>query len=245
MTNVATGPSNEASSRPLSARQAISDILLVIASSALLFAIESWMRSRGLVNWGEDSRGVTAVLAGMATAVALVYFRGGSLRGLGLVRPRSWLTVPLWVVGILAAYFAMQVLVPRLVGFFIELPAPDLSRHAGVTGNLRAALTLALVLPFSASIPEEIIYRGFLMGRLDAVFGRHRTGTVATVLVQSLIFGSVHFGWGVGGMIVTTVMGAVWGTAYVLCGRNLWIMILAHSTGHLLLVAQLYAGGLT
>jgi hypothetical protein len=36
-------------------------------------------------------------------------------------------------------------------------------------------------------------------------------------------------------------MGAVWGTAFLLCGRNLWIMIIAHSTAHVALVAQLYA----
>ena len=42
-------------------------------------------------------------------------------------------------------------------------------------------------------------------------------------------------------MIVTTMMGAVWGTAFLLCGRNLWIVIIAHSVGHLALVAQLYS----
>ena len=73
-------------------------------------------------------------------------------------------------------------------------------------------------------------------------WGRDRKGTILAVLVHALFFGSVHFGWGVGGVIVTTLMGVVWGTAYVLCGRNLWIVILAHTTGHLLLVAQLYFG---
>jgi membrane protease YdiL (CAAX protease family) len=38
------------------------------------------------------------------------------------------------------------------------------------------------------------------------------------------------------------MMGIVWGTAYLLCGRNLWIVILAHSAGHILFVIQLYLG---
>ncbi len=42
------------------------------------------------------------------------------------------------------------------------------------------------------------------------------------------------------GILVTTIMGAVWGFAYLLCGRNLWIVILAHSMAHIALVTQLY-----
>jgi hypothetical protein len=50
----------------------------------------------------------------------------------------------------------------------------------------------------------------------------------------------VHFQWGLGGIFATSIMGAVWGFAYLLCGRNLWIVILAHSMAHLALVTQLY-----
>ena len=101
---------------------------------------------------------------------------------------------------------------------------------------------MALILPLTASIPEEVIYRGFLVGRLSGFFGQDIRGASMTVLVQALIFGSIHFQWGIGGMIMTFIMGAIWGTAYLLCGRNLWIVILAHSAGHILLVTQLYLG---
>ncbi len=57
-----------------------------------------------------------------------------------------------------------------------------------------------------------------------------------------LIFGAIHFQWGAGGMVMTTLMGLVWGAAFILCGRNLWVVIAAHSTGHLLFVVQLYLG---
>lgn len=39
---------------------------------------------------------------------------------------------------------------------------------------------------------------------------------------------------------MTLIMGLVWGTAYLLCGRNIWVVILAHSGGHVLLVTRLY-----
>ncbi len=120
------------------------------------------------------------------------------------------------------------------------MPEPDLSRYDSISGNLGAAIAMALILPLTASIPEEVIYRGFLIGRLSDIFGRNTGGAVMAVLVQGLIFGAVHFQWGIGGMIVTVMMGIVWGTAYLLCGRNLWIVILAHSAGHILFVIQLY-----
>ena len=60
------------------------------------------------------------------------------------------------------------------------------------------------------------------------------------IAYQSPNFRAGVFSWGLGGMIVTVMMGIVWGTAYLLCGRNLWIVILAHSAGHILLVIQLY-----
>ena len=134
----------------------------------------------------------------------------------------------------------MQTLAPLLLSPFFSIPEPDLSRHSEVAGNVSAALTMALVLPLTASIPEEIIYRGFLIGKLSDLFGRSSGGAVLSVLVQSLIFGSIHFQWGAGGMVMTAIMGAVWGTAYLLCNRNLWVVILAHSAGHVLLVTQLY-----
>ena len=95
---------------------------------------------------------------------------------------------------------------------------------------------MMLLLPLTASIPEEVIYRGFLLAE------RHPSGTALAFCLQGLMFGAVHFQWGPGGMLVATTMGMVWGTAYVLCNRNIWVVILAHSAGHMLGVLQLYIG---
>jgi membrane protease YdiL (CAAX protease family) len=222
------------------ASAAILDILILIAVSALAYFAESWARNNGIITLGEDSRGVFTVLAGTATALGLLFARGGKLRDIGFKRPGRWWKVLLWAVGILGAWVAMQAVAPVLVSHFVKLPPPDFSRYNTVAGNLRAALFMALALPFTASIPEEIIYRGFLMDRLTKIFGAGVGGAAMTVLLQSVCFGSVHFAWGPGGMIVTTMMGAVWGTAFLLCGRNLWIMIIAHTFGHLALVVGLY-----
>ena len=218
----------------------MADIMIVFTVSVLTFLFEDLANARGWISVGEEARGVTAVLGGALAAVCVVLARGGALTDLGFRRPKRWATVPFQVAGILGAFMAVQNLAPLLVSTFISLPEPDLSRYDSISGNLGAAIAMALVLPLTASIPEEVIYRGFLIGRLSDVFGRNMGGAVMTVLVQALVFGAIHFQWGIGGMIVTVMMGTVWGTAYLLCGRNLWIIILAHSAGHILLVIQLY-----
>ncbi|MGD2131706.1 MAG: CPBP family intramembrane metalloprotease [Maricaulaceae bacterium] len=225
---------------------AVIDIAVVVAVSAGAFATELWARDAGLVPFGDDTQGVGAVLAGAAAALAVTFARGRSWRDLGFKRPRRWRTVPLWVIGILLTYVLVSVVAPLAVSQFVATPEPDWSRYAALQGNLPAALLMMALLPFTASIPEEIIYRGFLMGRLTAIFGEGAIGAVLAVLVQSLLFGFIHlFGWGVGGAIATAMMGAVWGTAFLLCGRNLWITVIAHSAGHVLMVLQLYAVGPT
>lgn len=218
------------------------DIITVCAVSAVTFLLEDFANAQGWISVGEEARGVSAVLLGALAAVAIVLARGGTLADLGFKRPGRWATVPFQVACILFAFIAAQYLAPLLVSSFIDLPQPDLSKYDSITGDLGAAIALALVLPLTASIPEEIIYRGFLIGRLSDIFGQNMGGAVMTVLVQALFFGSVHFQWGIGGMIVTGIMGIVWGTAYLLCDRNLWVVILAHSTGHILFVIQLYLG---
>ncbi len=224
----------------LKASTALIDILIIVAVSAVGYFTETWAREAGLITLGEDSRGFIAVLAGAAAALLMVMARGQRFSEIGFRRPKRWWTVPFWVVGIVFASISIQLLVSTMLAPFFDQPEVDLSRYAHIYQNLPAALFMAMILPLTASIPEEIIYRGFLINRLTHIFGAGFIGVVLTVVVQSLIFGAVHFEWGLGGMIMTSIMGLVWASAYLLCGRNLWIVIIAHSTAHILLVVQLY-----
>lgn len=215
------------------------DIAIVVLVSVLAFVGE--MATADLLPWGEEARGVIAVLMGAAAAIALTLLRGGTLAELGFRRPRRWATVPFWALAIFVVFVVAQNVAPLLVAYFVDLPQPDMSRYDFVRGNLGAAISLALVLPVTAAIPEEILYRGFLIERLTRLLAGTRGADVIAVLIQALIFGSVHFQWGIGGIFVTAIMGAVWGSAYLLCGRNLWIVIIAHSLAHIAMLMQLYS----
>jgi len=214
-------------------------IAIVVAVSAVAFAGELAAADR--LPWGDEARGVVAVLLGATTAIWLTVRRGGTLADLGLVRPKRWLAVPFWVLGILVTFIAAQALVPLLIAPFFSLPAPDMSRYDFIRGDALAAISMALLLPLTAAIPEEVVYRGFLMRQFTRLYGDGHRGAILAAISQAVIFGCVHFQWGLGGIVMTSIMGLVWGGAYLLCGRNLWIVIIAHSAAHIALVLQLYS----
>lgn len=218
------------------------DILIVVAASALAYFLEGLVNDVGWISIGPEARGASAVVGGALATIAVVYVRGGTLADLGFRRPERWSIVLLQALIILVAFVVAQALIPLLISLIITVPDTDWSRYSSLAGNISAAITMALVLPLTASIPEEIIYRGFLMSRLSIIFGQAGRGTVITVLIQALVFSSIHYSWGIGGVLMTFIMGIIWGTAYILCNRNLWPVILAHSGGHILFVISLYFG---
>lgn len=222
--------------KPLPPLTAIS---VVVAVSALAFAGEVMVADQ--LPWGDEARGVAAVLLGAITALWLTVRKGGSLADIGLTRPRRWWTVPLWVLGIFVTFGTAQALVPQLLAPYFELPPPDMSRYDFLRGNVVAAVGFALLLPLTAAIPEEIVYRGFLLRQFERLYGNGPASAALAVLSQALIFSSAHFQWGLGGIVMTAIMGLVWGVAFLLCGRNLWVVILAHSAAHVVLVLQLYS----
>mgnify|MGYP001818313605 FL=1 len=222
--------------KPLPPLTAIS---IVVAVSALAFAGEVVVADH--LPWGDEARGVAAVLLGAITALWLTVRQDGSLADIGLTQPKRWRTVPLWVFGIFVAFGTAQALVPQLLAPYFDLPPPDMSRYDFIRGDALAAVAFALLLPLTAAIPEEIVYRGFLMRQFEALYGNGPAAIALAVLSQALIFGLVHFQWGLGGIVMTTIMGLIWGAAFLLCGRNLWVVIMAHSAAHVALVLQLYA----
>lgn len=218
--------------------RAAMEIGAVMLVSVLAFILEVALAD--FLPWGIESRGVLAVLSGCLAALAVTLFAGRPFSHLGFRKPARWWVALLWAVGIFLFFGIAQNLVPIMVNLVIELPQPDYSRYDFIKGNLTAAILMAIGLPLLAAVPEEIIYRGFLIERLHVTLGEFRGSEYRAVVLQALIFGAIHFQWGVGGVLVTVIMGLVWGLAFLLCGRNLWIVIFAHSLGHVVLVSQIY-----
>ncbi len=188
----------------------------------------------------------------MANAVMLILiwtgikYRGETLRSIGLAIERPQLSAAGWtvlksipiLVFAVAAFILGSIIMANIVG----IPEPaDMTKYNYLKGNLpMLVLSLAGVYIVS-SFAEEVIYRGFLITRLEELFGgRTRMATVAAITLSAVIFGFAHFEWGAMGIGQTTLMGAALGISFLFTGRSLWPLILAHCYMDTLLLVQLF-----
>jgi membrane protease YdiL (CAAX protease family) len=78
------------------------------------------------------------------------------------------------------------------------------------------------------SFLEEILDRGFLMNWIGKMLSSTIVATVAAVILQAVIFGFRHSYDLSERSITVGIIGLAMGTGYVLFGRNLWPLIVAH-----------------
>ncbi len=117
-----------------------------------------------------------------------------------------------------------SVVVPAV---FVEKTA-DISRFDSIRGNVGALVGTLVVVWLTAAFAEEVIFRGFLMGRLARLFGGSRLAWTASLLISSVLFGALHLYQGPAGVLGTGTAGLVLGLIYLVSGRNLWVCILTH-----------------
>ncbi len=120
-------------------------------------------------------------------------------------------------------------------------PEPaDLGGYNFLRGNLpMLILSLAGVYVVS-SFGEEVIYRGFLINRMAELGSGGKAAWRLGVVVSSVVFGLVHFEWGLAGMVQTGLMGLALAISYLAVRRNLWVTVLAHGYLDTVLLLQVY-----
>lgn len=133
---------------------------------------------------------------------------------LGLRSTPTWTDIGLSLVGFIASALLAWVLtwIFTLIPGFDAEQAQDVGFSYFLSGGERAIAFLMLVV--IAPIVEEIIFRGWLYGKLRA-----RLGMVASILITSALFGLVHMQWNVGVnvfalSVVCCVLREVTGTIY-------------------------------
>jgi CAAX protease family protein len=163
-------------------------------------------------------------------AIAIVAFETRApVRALGLGRPRSIpRTLALGIAAGFAMLFFSKLLLTPIAEAITGIPR-DLSAFEFVRGNLATYLELMPRIWLGAAICEEIVFRAFLIGRLEAAFGgASRIATAAAVLLSSGLFGLAHTYQGPTGVLITGVLGLIFACVYAYGGRNLWLNIVVH-----------------
>ncbi|MBO9882123.1 CPBP family intramembrane glutamic endopeptidase [Xanthomonas sp. D-109] len=173
--------------------------------------------------------------------LSLVWIETRSSFACGVARPR-----PASVIG----WTALLVLLT--VGFITPVLQPlidtiighktDYSAYGALKGNLQATTHLIGAAWLSAALGEELVFRAFLMHQLDALLGRLRGGHWIAALAGGVVFGLMHAAQGASGILLTGVVGTMFGYAYLRSRRNLWAMILAHGLIDTWGVTTLYLG---
>lgn len=230
------------------AGQRLKALLQLAIFSLLVVALSFLLSPSAVVGAGPEMK--VALLARMALLVGVATWMlrsaGKRWSDAGLRAPSRW-----WVVGVavgagylalgaVAALLQTQVL-PRL-----GLAAPDLAAFAGLRGDLPEYLFWALPVAFgSAAVGEELVARGFLTDRIATLVGGAAPGggvLFAAVIMQGVLFGACHVYQGLGGALVTGVVGMVLGLVWLWSGRNLWACIFLHGLVDFVSVTAFYTG---
>jgi hypothetical protein len=180
---------------------------------------------------GQIAAPLSAVLALLWTAVSRTPWRE-----IGYVRPKSW-TGGL-AVGIafgVSFKFLMKAAVMPLLG-----ANPTNQAYHFLVGNQVALPGMILTMLVVAGFGEETFFRGYLFERLGKLLGRSAAAKIATVLLTSAVFASLHyFDQGFAGVEQAAITGLVFGTIFAISGR-LWMLMCAHAAFDLTAVALIY-----
>lgn len=223
----------------------ILEILTVFGAAALVIVF-------GLHLAGDDLFAKQLVVVAANAVMLVLVWLGLRLRGqkpgyLGLsIRFAGWKSIA-WgfaksllvlVLG-MAGFIFGSVIMMNLTGMPQQA---DVSGYDYLQGNLPLFLLSLASIYFFSSFGEEVIYRGFLINRMEDLFGGDKKALVWAVLLSSMIFGLAHFGWGVTGIVQTTFMGLSLAVSFIIFKRNLWILVAAHAYMDSALIWPLFFG---
>lgn len=184
------------------------------------------------------------LLARMAIVVAICtwFLRSGGERwaDVGLrAPPRAWVTPLAAVGGLLAILVTAGVVLPALG------VRPVVASGLPIRGDLAEYLYWVLPVSWgSAAFGEELVFRGFLLDRIQKLAGAPGTpATLVAIVVQAAVFGSLHAYQGLGGVLLTGTIGLLLGGVWLVGGRNLWACIIIHGLIDATTITRAYTAG--
>jgi hypothetical protein len=163
-------------------------------------------------------------------------------KDIGLRRSPHWIRVILFglPIGIGWPFLDIFVVEPWIESLTGE--QVDLSLLIGIKDNLTAYIIMIAVVWTLAAFGEELVYRGYLLNRMNDLIGRMRLSWIISLVPVSVCFGLAHSYQGISGMIETGYVGFVLGVFYFASGRNLWLPILIHGLYDTVGISFLFLG---
>lgn len=210
------------------------DLGIVAGAFVLTYLVASWS--------GLPGPGSLSILCALATASWRLSTAGSRWGDLGLRMPKSVARALGWVVVLYVTTALLAALVVEPLAAAAGWPTMNLSRFAALPGNavlLAGYLALAWA---SAALAEELVFRGFVLTRLEKLAGTGLTATVLAIAGQALLFGAAHWYLGLRGVAIAGAAGLIYGTVYACNGRNLVPLVVAHGLTDSLSLIAIYSG---
>jgi|WetSurMetagenome_2_1015567.scaffolds.fasta_scaffold169697_2 membrane protease YdiL (CAAX protease family) len=206
--------------------QAIIEVLLVsglVSSILAVLPVYAIAGQRALMNNAVSTSIFLLLESGISFLLlaTLLKLHGERFRDLGL-RWNKWR--PNVIAGVLLVPFLF--LIGAIVGYIFQAYLPQYHKEINpLTEMIHTPQQLGLFI-FSALIAggiKEELQRAFIITR----FHRHLGGAGVGLVLWSLAFGAGHYVQGVEGMVVTAILGFLFGLVYIISG-NLIAPSIAH-----------------
>lgn len=193
-----------------------------------------------------------AAAAVVIVASILVYARGLRWRDFGLRRPSSpvGVLITLGQAGVaLVALVAIGAFATIGLSQVLDRPPVIDDRFAGIEGNVPLFAMWLLIGWGVGGFAEELIFRGFLINRIETILKNEapilKTTAISflAIIIPGLLFGFVHY-WnrGLFGALQIVPVGIGFGVFYLLFRRRLLPLMLAHATVDTLGVTSRFLG---
>ena len=140
----------------------------------------------------------------------------------------------------LAGFMVGSVIMTNITGIPQQA---NMSGYSFLQNNFFMLLLVLIGVWFVSSFGEEVIYRAFLINRIEELGMKAKTGRIVAVVLSAIIFGLAHYSWGIVGIVQTFCMGLVLAICYLRLDRRLWILVLAHAYMDTILMVQMYLAG--
>ena len=201
---------------------------LVIYLSVMFWIREVYFSSLGFI-----ASGLFWSLTTFVVATWRMRARGISWAELGLCKPKDLKKVVVATASILVMAIGSIIAFEILKDQFSWGLTPDTSAESAVSkfGELQGNWPLffsIIPLVWLESLLEEVLDRGFLMNWIERMFSSTLPATIFAVILQATIFGFRHSNDFSERSITVGLIGLAMGIGYVVFGRNLWPLILAH-----------------
>lgn len=178
----------------------------------------------------------------VAGCTLLIRRQGRRWRTLGLGYSGSLRALVGQTLGVLAAVYVALTILAAITGQSAGAQ-PDLGMFRALEGNWRLFALALVVVWIAAAFGEEMIFRGFLLDRIAHLLGGSGVAWQGAAVLQGILFGLSHIYQGPAGMWLTGIMGVVFGLAYLITGRTLLPLILAHGLIDTISLTRMFLGG--